>query len=140
MIEKNERESSQSGKQEDARSNAQRPAAKEIFEVRFKHFIQEGGPSVLGKDQLTASWPAWQKEWSKRREARVSDGKLSPAYEHRLTWLTTWHLVTSRQREDIPATETWTKARAVLGKMARPLDEGYFKVCRFAAAGAENDH
>lgn len=47
----------------DRKSRTLRPRTKDVFDVRFKHFTG-AGPSLLGRERLTASWSQWRTEWT----------------------------------------------------------------------------
>lgn len=57
------------------KSRTLRPRTKDVFDVRFKHFT-EGGPSLLGRERLKATWSQWRKEWTSFKTNPVSGRRL----------------------------------------------------------------
>lgn len=59
----------------DRKSRTLRPRTKDVFDVRFKHFTG-AGPSLLGRERLTASWSQWRTEWTSLKTDPVSGRRL----------------------------------------------------------------
>ena len=61
------------------KSRTLRPRTKDVFDVRFKHFT-EAGPSLLGRERLTASWSHWRKQWTSSETGPVGGGRLAISF------------------------------------------------------------